>query len=809
MSATSVSNLRFAVDPGVEPRLREVILVVSPDRERRRELADTVAAGGWVPATAGSVQEARWELAPVLPHLVVIDVPDGRHTQWAFELIELIRDLDGGTLAPIVVITGEAQPRLTIDAFEAGADDVVARSPRRDELIARFAVRLERRPVPRDTLVADPATGALTEASLTAQIEHELERVDRGGRPGVLAMLQIDELPALEARRGRRARDELMAQVVALIKADSREVDFVGHARGVLALLLPATPGKGGQIRLDRLAQLLSAKSMIVSGEVVQLTPIIGYAVSEPGLSVDTLETRAWDAMMYQAEQLDLHPTRWRPALSGEGGHGAAGALKALEWARTPLQILTQLVVCLLVPFLVYEGLAAIGADITGIVYYVLVVSLAMTAAAIWVEGFAALRRPALPDEPEELPSASAIIAAYLPNEADTVLDTVWAFLRQDYPDLRIILAYNTPQSLPVEEQLHEIAKHHPQFVPLRVEGSVSKAQNVNAALASVRSDFTGVFDADHHPDPSAFRRAARWLSNGADVVQGHCLVRNGGETFMSRIVAVEFEAIYAVAHPGRARVHGFGIFGGTNGFWRTEVLKQKRMRGFMLTEDIDSSMRVVERGGTIISDPGLISRELAPVTLKALWNQRMRWAQGWTQVSWKHLRPMVTRPGAPLRSRIGAFYLLAWREIYPWVSLQMFPLLAFWLLRGAPMNWFVPIFVATTLFTFSAGPGQMIFAYKLGDESITKHKRWYLLFLFSSLVFYTELKNIIVRTAHLKELMGERTWKVTPRSVPVVTEVPPDGIERRDPASLGAGMRHGHPADVPVQLEVIAETGA
>ena len=132
-------------------------------------------------------------------------------------------------------------------------------------------------------------------------------------------------------------------------------------------------------------------------------------------------------------------------------------------------------------------------------------------------------------------------------------------------------------------------------------------------------------------------------------------------------------------------------------------------MRGFMLTEDIDSSMRVVESGGTIVSDPDLVSLELAPDSMKALWNQRMRWAQGWTQVSWRHLVPMIKRPGASLRSRIGAFYLLAWREVYPWVSLQIFPLIAFWLLRGDPaIDWFIPIFVITTLFTLSAGPAQV-----------------------------------------------------------------------------------------------------
>ena len=269
--------------------------------------------------------------------------------------------------------------------------------------------------------------------------------------------------------------------------------------------------------------------------------------------------------------------------------------------------------------------------------------------------------------------------------------------------------------------------------------------------------------------------------------------------------MATEFEAIYAVSHPGRARLHGFGIFGGTNGYWRADVLKRKRMRGFMLTEDIDSSMRVVERGGTIISDPGLISEELAPATVKALWNQRMRWAQGWSQVSLRHLRPMLKRPGASLRSRIGAFYLLAWREVYPWVSLQMFPLLAFWLLRGDPtIDWFVPIFVATTLFTLTAGPAQVLFAWKLSHPSIKQHRRWFIIFLFSSLVFYTELKNIIVRTAHLKELMGERTWKVTPRAVRPPSAGAPGGVERRDPHSVGAcsaGRRCRRPRRTPLRI--------
>jgi cellulose synthase/poly-beta-1,6-N-acetylglucosamine synthase-like glycosyltransferase len=320
---------------------------------------------------------------------------------------------------------------------------------------------------------------------------------------------------------------------------------------------------------------------------------------------------------------------------------------------------------------------------------------------------------------------------------------------------------------MPVEAALQRLAAEHPGFEAVRVENSTSKAQNVNAALGRARGAFVGVFDADHHPDPGSFSRAWRWLSRGYDVVQGHCLVRNGAATRLARMIAVEFEAIYAVSHPGRARLHDFAIFGGSNGYWRTDLLHEIRMRGSMLTEDIDSSLRVLESGGRVRSDPGLVSRELATTTLRQVWNQRMRWAQGWFQVSLRHLREGLRSPDLTVRQKLGLVHLLGWREIYPWLSLQMFPIVAYWIWRGDALEWRVPIFVVTTLFTVSVGPLQTYFAYRLADPEISRHRRWFVGFLVFNSVFYTEYKNLIARVAQIKELTGERDWRVTPRSAP------------------------------------------
>ncbi|MEO7837126.1 MAG: glycosyltransferase family 2 protein, partial [Acidimicrobiales bacterium] len=481
-----------------------------------------------------------------------------------------------------------------------------------------------------------------------------------------------------------------------------------------------------------------------------------------------------------------LRPVRWTDALLPPEEPKES---RMRPGVRTGLQIATTYLIGLVLPFFAYLLFDRAGLDITKAVYPLVVVSLLITGGAVWLEGFLALEKidppPPTDGAPNEMP-ATAIIAAYLPNEAATVVETVEAMLQIDYPaGLKVILAYNTPRPLPIEDTLREIAARDSRFVPFKVEGSTSKAQNVNAALALATGVFVGIFDADHKPRSDSFRRAYAWLAAGYDVVQGHAVVRNGGAGWVSRTVAVEFESIYAVSHPGRNRLHHFGIFGGSNGYWRRPLLNQIRMRGAMLTEDIDSSLRVVEGGGRIANDPFLISTELAPATLGALWNQRLRWAQGWFQVSLRHLLPAMRNRSLTRRQKLGMAFLLGWREIYPWISLQMFPLIMYWVYRDGTvhrLNWLIPIFVLTSLFTASVGPGQVFFAYRLADPSVRQHRRWFWMYLLVAGLFYTEWKNLIARVAQLKELLGERAWKVTPRNIaltPDAADPPVDAVQR------------------------------
>ncbi|QWF77846.1 hypothetical protein HUW46_01239 [Amycolatopsis sp. CA-230715] len=590
---------------------------------------------------------------------------------------------------------------------------------------------------------------------------------ERSRREPIVAVFRLAEAVQLRDRFGRAGLERVVCEAAALIGDLLAGHELVGtDGDGGILVLLRGTTGARARKRLVEMIQRVNRADFPFAGDHLHVTPICGWASAGHPFAALELADRATVACEIARGHLDLLPRRWQQS------DGEPPPRRLSRGARTWLQALSTVALGVVLPFLLLVALYSAGFDIGAPVYLTVLVALLITSAFIWAEGLRALSPPPLPEDPGgPHPPASAVIAAYLPNEAATIADTLRSFLRQDYPGpLQIVLAYNTPGPLPVERELAAMAAADPRLVLLKVDNSTSKAQNVNAALQVVTGEFTAIFDADHHPAPDAFRRAWRWLADGADVVQGHCVIRNGGTGAVARMVAVEFESIYAVSHTGRAALHHFGLFGGSNGFWRTRVLRETRMQGHMLTEDIDSTFRTLLSGRELVYDPGLLSRELAPTTLKALWHQRMRWAQGWFQVSRRHLGSALRSPGLSHRQKLGAAFLLGWREVYPWLSLLIFPVMAFLIWRAGgigELDWTIPTFLLTSLYTISAGPATVLFTWRLAAPEIRRNRVWFLAYLFFSILFYTEMKNLISRTAQLKELSGERQWVVTPRAAP------------------------------------------
>ena len=557
-----------------------------------------------------------------------------------------------------------------------------------------------------------------------------------------------------------RAPHEVVAAAAARLTRFLQPGEIVASTpEGRLTLRLRHEDRAARPVRLQEMAyHAIEAFDSLTDGNRVSDLGV-GWARITRKQTPKQAEKHAATAAAESVNQRDLQPRQ-------QGAHVRTRHPVVNLWTSSR-QVLLATVGSVVLPFFALVALYAVGIDLSGPLYWTLVAALAITAGTIWAESSHALDPPRLPEERDvPAPRASAVIAAYLPNEADTIVETVHEFLGQDYSGgLQVVVAYNTPVPLEVEGELESLAREHPDLTVLKVPDSTSKAQNVNAALRVAEGEFVGIFDADHHPAQGSFERAWRWIADGVDVVQGHCVIRNGEDSALARLVAVEFEQIYAVAHPGRAAVFQFGIFGGSNGYWRAGALEQIRLRGSFLTEDIEASMRLLEAGGRIVNDPGLVSRELAPETAKALWNQRMRWAQGWFQVSVRHLWSTLRSPSLNLRQKVGVGYLLGWRELYPWIAMSAYPLLGFLAWRDGGISMSSPVFLLLTLFVTVSGPLQTLAAWRLAAPEMRRHPWWFVGAGLANLLFYTELKNLVNRVAHLKQLRGEHKWVVTPRT--------------------------------------------
>lgn len=329
----------------------------------------------------------------------------------------------------------------------------------------------------------------------------------------------------------------------------------------------------------------------------------------------------------------------------------------------------TVLLCALVVPFLLYLVLAFVSAPtlarlstVVGIYFLTMLLFVLVEA----VVAFPGQRRCLSHSTGKPFPAVTAIVVAYLPNEQDIILTTINHLLDSiDVPSekLQVILAYNTPEDLPVERDLQHLAMSDPRLLLLRVEGSQSKAENINAALPYITGEITGLFDSDHLPEPACFEKAVRWIQQGYDAVQGRCVIRNDRENWITSMIAIEFAIMYAVVHTAGSVLTGTAIFGGSNGYWRTDTLRSLRMEHAMLTEDIDITVRALLAGYRIVHDRGLISTELAPTNISGWFYQRLRWAQGWYQATRKHSRAVARSAAMNRWQRLYWMYMLPCRE--------------------------------------------------------------------------------------------------------------------------------------------------
>ena len=240
------------------------------------------------------------------------------------------------------------------------------------------------------------------------------------------------------------------------------------------------------------------------------------------------------------------------------------------------------------------------------------------------------------------LPLYTIVLPLY--REARMARRLTAALNRLDYPrgklDIKCLVEEDDPATRLALEHLRLPSRYEIIVAPPGAPRTKPRALNV--ALPFARGALIVVYDAEDEPDPRQLRAAAaRFAQAQPNVVclQAHLAVDNCRETWLSRLFAVGYAALFDVLNPGLVALGLPVLLGGTSNHFRTRALREAGgWDAWNVTEDADLGLRLA-RLGLRVQTLASTTLEEAPITLPVWLNQRRRWLKGWFQTAGVHLR--------------------------------------------------------------------------------------------------------------------------------------------------------------------------
>ncbi len=232
---------------------------------------------------------------------------------------------------------------------------------------------------------------------------------------------------------------------------------------------------------------------------------------------------------------------------------------------------------------------------------------------------------------PLNYPFISLAIAAK--NEAAVVADLVHSLCTLDYPlDRYEVWAIDDNSTDRTPEILDRLAEQYPHLHILHRTGETTggKSGALNQVLKLMQGDIIGVFDADARVTPTLLPQVlAAFQSESVGAIQLRKAISNSSTNFLTRGQQAEM-ALDAYLQQQRTAIGGIGELRGNGQFVRRTALTTcDGWNEETITDDLDLTIRLHLTGWQIELMPYPPVGEEGVTTVKALWNQRNRWAEG------------------------------------------------------------------------------------------------------------------------------------------------------------------------------------
>jgi cellulose synthase/poly-beta-1,6-N-acetylglucosamine synthase-like glycosyltransferase len=196
-------------------------------------------------------------------------------------------------------------------------------------------------------------------------------------------------------------------------------------------------------------------------------------------------------------------------------------------------------------------------------------------------------------------------------------------------------------------------------------------------------------------------------------------------------------------------------------------VLRELRVRQNAQVEDIDLAVRALLARRRLAYDPTIVALEQSPPSLRSWWNQRVRWARGWTQLLKWHQIELIHSPLGIATRGTWTFFLFGRRFIAPVALLSLALMAIFQAFAEIVVTRTEIISFVALLALQLASPWTRILALTRSTLVRTRLRppwRWFLLYaiIFPIYDFFIDLTVLRGMVALGADRSG---WRVTPRS--------------------------------------------
>lgn len=305
------------------------------------------------------------------------------------------------------------------------------------------------------------------------------------------------------------------------------------------------------------------------------------------------------------------------------------------------------------------------------IMFYICMTPLIIYSLKYYSLGFASIfMRGRKEEKPEKeiTPKFSIHIPVY---NDPVVVECVKTCLDFDYPKSRYeIIVIDDSDDGETARLLDKLKKDRGGFRILR-RGTRDgfKAGALNAAAKITRGDIILVFDSDYRLGSDFLRKVAQPFADpNVAMVQTRWDYINPRKNVMSRVAMMSYSAFHQCSMPVKEKI-GSAIFCGTGGAIRKEVLFKAGMwNEDSIGEDLDLTVRLLDKGYRQVYLPYVKSRGEVPETLRSFVKQQERWAYGTTKVAKDYLGKIMRSEGLSKRQKFDLFFITTGFMIFPFI---------------------------------------------------------------------------------------------------------------------------------------------